>query len=44
MAEAEIEILLVEDSQDDLDMALRALTKSKVCTGRIGVARDGAEA
>lgn len=39
----EIEILLVEDSQDDLDMTLRALRKANVAN-RIHVARDGAEA
>jgi two-component system response regulator len=39
----EVEILLVEDNQDDLDMALRALRKAKL-TNRIQTARDGAEA
>jgi len=39
----EIEILLVEDNQDDLDMTLRALSKSNLAN-RIQVARDGAEA
>jgi len=39
----EIEILLVEDSQDDLDMTLRALRKAKL-TNRIQSVRDGAEA
>ena len=39
----EIEILLVEDNQDDLDMALRALRKAKLAN-RIQVVRDGAEA
>jgi CheY-like chemotaxis protein len=39
----EIEILLVEDSQDDLDMTLRALRKSNLAN-RIQIARDGAEA
>ena len=39
----EIEILLVEDSQDDLDMTLRALRKSNLAN-KIQVARDGAEA
>ena len=39
----EIEILLVEDSQDDLDMALRALRKANL-TNRIHIAHDGAEA
>jgi len=41
--EHEIEILLVEDNQDDLDMALRALRKANLAN-RIQVARDGAEA
>ena len=36
-------ILLVEDSQDDLDMALRALRKANL-TNRIHIANDGAEA
>ena len=36
----EIEILLVEDSQDDLDMALRALRKANL-TNRIQTVRDG---
>jgi two-component system response regulator len=39
----EIEILLVEDSQDDLDMTLRSLRKVNLAN-RIQVARDGAEA
>jgi CheY-like chemotaxis protein len=39
----EIEILLVEDNQDDLDMALRAMRKANL-TNRIQAARDGAEA
>ncbi len=37
------EILIVEDSADDLDMTLRALTKARVAN-HIQVARDGAEA
>jgi len=37
------EILLVEDSQDDLDMTLRALRKANMAN-HIQVARDGAEA
>ena len=37
------EILLVEDSQDDLDMTLRALRKANMAN-HISVARDGAEA
>jgi CheY-like chemotaxis protein len=43
MTENEIEILLVEDSPDDLEMALRALRKAHL-SNRIQVARDGAEA
>src|SRR3984957_1004198 len=39
----EIEILLVEDNQDDLDMALRSLRKANL-TNRIQAVRDGAEA
>ena len=39
----EVEILLVEDSQDDLDMTLRALRKAHL-SNRIHVSRDGAEA
>ena len=39
----EIEILLVEDSQEDLDMTLYALRKANLAN-RIQVARDGAEA
>jgi len=38
-----VEILLVEDSESDLKLALRALTKANV-TNRIEVARDGEEA
>ena len=38
-----VEILLVEDSDTDLELALRALTQAKVAN-RIEVARDGAEA
>ena len=37
------EILLVEDSQDDLDMTLRALGKANMAN-HIQIARDGAEA
>ncbi len=37
------EILVVEDSADDLDMMLRALTKARVAN-HIQVARDGIEA
>jgi CheY-like chemotaxis protein len=43
MSEDNIEILLVEDSPDDLEMALRALRKAHLAN-RIQVARDGAEA
>ncbi len=43
MMDSEIEILLVEDNQDDLDMALRALRKANLAN-HIQVARDGAEA
>jgi DNA-binding response OmpR family regulator len=39
----EIEILLVEDSDDDLDMTLRALRKANLAN-RVQVARDGVEA
>ncbi|MDR3458139.1 MAG: response regulator [Verrucomicrobiae bacterium] len=39
----EIEILLVEDSPDDLDMTLRALRKANLAN-KIQVARDGTEA
>jgi len=39
----EIEILLVEDSPDDLDMTLRALRKANLAN-KIQVARDGVEA
>jgi len=39
----DIEILLVEDNQDDADMALHALRKGKLAN-RIHLARDGAEA
>lgn len=38
-----VEILLVEDSESDLKLALRALRKSNVAN-RIEVARDGEEA
>ena len=38
-----VEILLVEDSDRDLELALRALEKSKFIN-KIHVARDGAEA
>ena len=35
-----VEILLVEDSEEDMELALRALTKSHLAN-RIAVARDG---
>ena len=38
-----VEILLVEDSAEDLELALRALRKANL-TNRIEVARDGVEA
>jgi two-component system response regulator len=38
-----VEILLVEDSPEDLELALRALTKAHLAN-RIAVARDGLEA
>ena len=38
-----VEILIVEDTPQDLDLALRALRKAKL-TNRIQVARDGEEA
>jgi CheY-like chemotaxis protein len=38
-----VEILLVEDSPEDLELTLRALRKAKL-TNRIEAARDGAEA
>jgi CheY-like chemotaxis protein len=40
---SQTEILLVEDSQDDLDMTLRALRKANMAN-HIEIARDGAEA
>jgi CheY-like chemotaxis protein len=43
MTHDSIEILLVEDSPDDLEMALRALRKAHLAN-HIHVARDGAEA
>ena len=43
MAEEPVDILLVEDSPDDVELTLRALRKSNV-TNHIEVARDGAEA
>jgi CheY-like chemotaxis protein len=43
MNSATLEILLVEDNQDDIDLALHALRQEKVAN-RIRVARDGEEA
>lgn len=40
---AELDILLVEDNQDDMDLALHALQRGKVAN-RIFVVRDGEEA
>ena len=39
----EVEILLVEDSQDDLEMTLRALRKANLAN-HVEIARDGVEA
>ena len=38
-----VEILIVEDTPEDLELALRALRKANL-TNRIQIARDGAEA
>ena len=38
-----VEILIVEDTPEDLDLALRALRKAKI-TNHIQIARDGEEA
>lgn len=43
MTDESIEVLIVEDSPDDLEMTLRALKKAHLAN-RIQVARDGAEA
>jgi CheY-like chemotaxis protein len=43
MSTNEIEVLIVEDSADDLEMTLRALRKAKLANS-IHVARDGVEA
>src|SRR5688572_13865391 len=40
---AAVEILLVEDNQDDIDLALLALQKNRIANN-IHVVRDGAEA
>jgi two-component system, response regulator len=39
----ELDILLVEDNQDDMDLALHALRREKLAN-RIFVVRDGEEA
>jgi len=43
MSSDELDILLVEDNQDDVDLALHALRREKLAN-RIFVARDGEEA
>jgi two-component system response regulator len=43
MNQSELDILLVEDNQDDMDLALHALQRAKVAN-RIFVVRDGEEA
>jgi CheY-like chemotaxis protein len=43
MMTSEVEILLVEDNQSDLELALRALREQNLCNN-IHVARDGVEA
>jgi CheY-like chemotaxis protein len=43
MNSGELDILLVEDNQDDMDLALHALKREKLAN-RIFVARDGEEA
>ena len=43
MNSGELDILLVEDNQDDMDLALHALRREKLAN-RILVARDGEEA
>jgi CheY-like chemotaxis protein len=43
MNSAELDILLVEDNQDDMDLALHALRREKLANN-IFVARDGEEA
>jgi CheY-like chemotaxis protein len=43
MNTGELDILLVEDNQDDMDLALHALRREKLAN-RIFVARDGEEA
>jgi two-component system response regulator len=43
MNSADLDILLVEDNQDDMDLALHALKREKLAN-HISVARDGEEA
>ncbi len=43
MSTRELDILLVEDSEDDMDLALHALQRGKIAN-RIFVVRDGEEA
>ena len=43
IAKGQIDILLVEDNEDDIELALRAFRKSEI-GDRIHVARDGVEA
>ena len=43
MNSGELDILLVEDNQDDMDLALHALRRENLAN-RIFVARDGVEA
>ena len=43
MNSGEVEILLVEDNEDDMELALHALKRGKVAN-RISVVRDGEEA
>ena len=43
MNSGELDILLVEDNQDDMDLALHALQRAKLAN-RIFVVRDGEEA
>jgi two-component system response regulator len=43
MTMGEMEILLVEDSQDDMELTLHALERGKVAS-RVSVVRDGEEA
>ena len=43
MNDCQVEILLIEDSPDDVELTLRAFKKQNLCN-QIMVARDGAEA